>query len=104
MWKRKQVSKSPNSGPNLFRTRTALVGMFEAASKGGGGREGKEVDLSTPETQPELDGTSIKEWVSLLPRNTLLFIAVFQTTSQHSLEDHSINSVAFHQHKKKKMK
>lgn len=88
MWKRKQVPKSPNSEPNLFRTRTALVGMFEAASKGGGGRESKEVDLSTTETQRELEGTSIKEWVSLLPRNTPLFIVVFQTTSQHSLADH----------------
>lgn len=39
MWKRRQVPKSPNEGPNTLRTRIALVGMFDAANKGVGGRE-----------------------------------------------------------------
>lgn len=67
--KRKQSSKSHNSGLYIFRTRTVLVGMFEVTSKGGGGRESGEVDLSTS-VNLEREGLSIKEQVSLLTRNT----------------------------------
>jgi len=67
--KRKQSSKSHNSGLNMFRTGTVLAGMLEVTSKDGDGRESREVDLSTS-VSLELEGLSIKEQMSLLTRNT----------------------------------
>lgn len=87
-------------GPSTRRSRTALVGMSEAAGKGVGGRERGEADLRTGSLR--LEGINIKEGVSLLPRNMPFFIGVFRTTSQYSLADHQISSVALHQHRKKR--
>lgn len=52
---RKQSSKSPKEGPNMFRTRTALAGMGAAANKSVGERRTGEVDLSTSRLNLELE-------------------------------------------------